>query len=109
MRLNEKPYESMKTGRKFYEVRLNDEKRRLVEVGDTIDFLKLPEEKEKLKVEVIGVLPFDTFKDLYESLPAYSLDCEGMEVGEMVENTYKIYTPEQEGRWGVLAIEVKLV
>lgn len=42
MGLFEGPFQSMITGRKTVEVRLNDEKRRHVQVGDLIKFTELP-------------------------------------------------------------------
>ncbi|MDY0407970.1 DUF3850 domain-containing protein [Paracerasibacillus soli] len=41
------PFQSIKSGRKTVEVRLNDEKRRKVNIGDTIEFTKIPEGKRK--------------------------------------------------------------
>lgn len=42
MKLNASTFEDVKSGKKRREYRLNDEKRKLVRVGDTIRFLKLP-------------------------------------------------------------------
>ena len=42
MKLNAAIFEDVKSGKKRREYRLNDEKRKLVRVGDTIRFLKLP-------------------------------------------------------------------
>ena len=42
MKLNASTFEDVKSGKKRRKYRLNDEKRKLVRVGDTIRFLKLP-------------------------------------------------------------------
>lgn len=38
MKLQQKPFDSIKTGQKTIEMRLNDEKRRLINIGDEIEF-----------------------------------------------------------------------
>ncbi|GAA0598166.1 ASCH domain-containing protein [Virgibacillus siamensis] len=108
MRLFETPFNSIKSGRKTVEVRLNDEKRRKLKIGDKIDFVKVPDENDTLIVKVIGLKVYHTFKEMYEDIPSMDLDAAGGSVEEMVENTYKIYTPEKEKKWGTLAISIKL-
>ena len=51
MGLYEAPFNSMKARRKTVEVRLNDPKRRKIDIGETINFTKLPEDGETLTVE----------------------------------------------------------
>jgi len=108
MGLYEAPFNSMKSGRKKVEVRLNDEKRRKIKLEDKITFTKIPGEKESLTVEVTGLRKYPTFKELYENIPASDLDAIGDSIKQMVENTYQIYTVEQEEKWGVLAIDIKV-
>ena len=64
MKLNQEPFEKIKNGTKTVEFRLYDEKRRTVQIGDEIEFSKLPELQEKLLVKVI---------DLYKEELTYSL------------------------------------
>ena len=52
MRLLPKPFELICSGVKTVEIRLNDEKRKKIQVGDTITFRKLPEEEESIVTEV---------------------------------------------------------
>ncbi|MEC5425714.1 ASCH domain-containing protein [Virgibacillus sp. C22-A2] len=109
MGLYEQPFQSIKAGKKTVEVRLNDEKRRLIKRGDIIRFREVPHHAEELKVEVLTLRNYDTFKEMYESIPAEDFAAEERSVDEMVQNTYKIYTPEQEKKWGTLAITIKLL
>lgn len=108
MGLYKTPFNSIKSGRKKVEVRLNDEKRRRINVGDTINFTKIPDSNETLTVEVIGLREFPTFKEMYKTIPASDFDAVGGSIDEMVERTYRIYTPEKEREWGTLAITIKL-
>lgn len=96
MTLFSAPYESTKSGRKHIEVRLNDEKRRKIKIGDIIEFIKLPEKQEKIEVIVEELYPFDNIKQMYDSIAFKEFDCEGWTMEEMIEGTYEIYTSEQE-------------
>lgn len=109
MRLYNQPFTSMKKGKKKVEVRLFDEKRRKLSIGDTITFTKTPANDESITVEVTGLTVYPTFREMYESIPASDFDASGDSIDEMVENTYKIYTPEKEKEWGTVAIRIKLL
>ncbi|KFF31376.1 ASCH domain-containing protein [Bifidobacterium bombi] len=102
------PFESIAAGRKSVEIRLDDEKRRRVCVGDTIEFILEPQESRRVRVTVTGLRRFATFRELYESVPASDMDVCGESVEQMVAETYGIYTPEQERKYGALAITVSL-
>ena len=109
MGLYETPFNSMKAGRKTVEVRLNDPKRRKIDIKDTIRFTKLPEDGETLTVEVTALRTYPTFKDMYRDIPAKDMDADNRTIEEMVESTYEIYTRQQETEWGTLAIEIRLL
>ncbi|MFL2106348.1 ASCH domain-containing protein [Desemzia sp. FAM 23991] len=77
-------------------MRLNDEKRRLIKVWDTIEFIKVPEQDETLEVKVKELRMYDTFKEMYEDIPFKDFDCKNWTMAEMIDGTYEIYTLEQE-------------
>lgn len=81
--------------------------RRKIKAGDTIEFIKVPEQDETLKVQVTELRTYHTFKEMYEDIPFEEFDCEGWTMEDMVNGTYEIYTPEQEKEWGTLAITIK--
>ncbi|QDH22636.1 ASCH domain-containing protein [Saccharibacillus brassicae] len=101
-------FNSTCSGRKQVEVRLNDEKRRVMNVGDTIQFECLPDRKRTVKAIVEELYKYETFEGLYQSIPFKDMDCEGWTMKEMIDGTYEIYTPEQERKWGVLGIRIRL-
>lgn len=102
-------FQSIIEGEKKVEVRLNDERRRKINVGDMIEFIKVPQQDEILKVHVTGIRKYDTFKKMYEDIPFKDFDCEGWTLNEMIDGTYEIYTPEQEKEWGTLAITISFI
>lgn len=46
---------------------------------------------------------------MYENIPSSDFDTVGDSIEELVEQTYEIYTPEQEKEWDTLAITIKLL
>ncbi len=100
-------FQAIKDGKKKVEVRLNDEKRRKIKVGDSIEFIKTPQKDEILKVKVINLRSYGDFETMYNDIPFKYFDCEGWTMKEMIDGTYEIYTPEQEKEWGTLAITIE--
>lgn len=109
MTLYEAPFNSIKSGRKTVEVRLNDDKRRLLKVGDTIEFTKVENTQERLTVDIIALTVYPSFKAMYTQVPAQAFDTDDLTLADMLAQTYDIYTPEQESQWGTLAIKIKLI
>ena len=68
MRLNPAPFGLIRDGRKSIELRLYDEKRRKIQIGDGILF-ENTEAPELLLARVTGLRVFASFDDLYQALP----------------------------------------
>lgn len=69
MKLQSEPFHKIKNGRKTIELRLNDEKRQQVRVGDFIEFSQMDDPSQRLTVRVIALHHFDSFAELYATLP----------------------------------------
>lgn len=76
MSLFEEPFNMIKEGRKVIEVRLNDEKRQNIRVGDLITFYELPQKTERLTVKVLAKDPFEKFEQLYDNIDFSLFGCE---------------------------------
>lgn len=63
MKLNDDAFERLKKGIKKREYRVNDEKRRQVRVGDTLEFHKISNLEEKLLIDVFEINNFATLED----------------------------------------------
>lgn len=109
MRLLPEPFDEIRRGAKTVEVRLNDEKRRKISAGDTITFYRLPHGEDALTVKVLELHHCRTFEELYRGLPFKDFGCEGYTMRRMLDETYLIYTPEQERLYGVLGIKIELL
>ena len=104
MKLNEDPFERIKNGTKTIEFRLYEEKRRKVKIGDKIEFSKLPDLQEKILVDVLDLYTEPSFEELFEKL------YEDKELAKQKANAmYEIYSPENEKKYGVVGIKIKLV
>ena len=68
MKLQEDPFERIKSGTKTVEFRLYDEKRQTIQIGDEIEFSKLPELQEKLLVKVIDLYREESFEKLFKKV-----------------------------------------
>ena len=110
MKLYESPFDRIKSGKKRIEIRLFDEKRQSLNLGDIITFSKLPDIDDSLSVEVIGLLRYGTFQDLVDDFPmSYFGYTDDHDKGAFVESVYQIYSKEDEQKHGVLGIRIKLV
>lgn len=108
-RLNARPFASIQSGRKRYEVRLFDEKRQRLAVGDTIAFTRVPDGAGPLLAEVTDLRTYPSFQALYQKIPAADLDCEGWTMDELLSSTYGIYPRDEELKYGVVAIEIRVL
>src|SRR3989344_2998643 len=110
MNLFSEPFFRIKEGKKLIEVRLFDEKRQKVSIGDEIEFLLADNPNEKILVKVIGLSRFKFFKDLYSSFH-YSLfgHPHGTTLGYQLKDIMGCYSKEDEEKYGCLAIHIKLI
>ena len=69
MTLFPKPYTSIASGQKTIELRLYDEKRQSIQIGDQIRFTNTEDESQTTLCEVVQLHVFKNFAELYESLP----------------------------------------
>lgn len=89
---------------KKIECRLFDEKRQQISLGDTVVFHCLPELTETVTTEVVGLLRYKTFSDLFAD---FTPDVLGVaDKAALEELIYTFYSKEDESRYGVVGIRV---
>lgn len=107
MKLNDVPFETIKNGTKTIELRLYDEKRRKIKIGDTICFKG---KASTIKAIVKALNIFCNFDELYAALP---LDKCGYTADELAtaspEDMLEYYTKEQIEKYGVVGIEIEVI
>ena len=94
MRLNDKPFNSILNGSKTIELRLYDEKRRKIKIGDYIEFTNLFN-GNKLKVKVINLHIFNNFEELFNKFDKKLLGYTDDEIANP-NDMLKYYTEEEQ-------------
>ena len=107
MKLMQEPFNKIKNQTKTIEVRLYDEKRQQVQVGDFIEFSLMDNAKVKLQVVVTNLYRFSSFDELYKNLSKEKL---GYLPNEIIDaNCMNIYySTEKQSMYDAFAIEFRL-
>lgn len=107
MNLNNEPFQLIKNKIKTIEIRLYDEKRKKLKVGDKINF-ENRETQEHLSTEIINLSIYKDFKTLYSK---YSKESLGYLPNEEADpnDMEKYYSKEEQQKYGVVAIEIKVL
>ena len=108
MHLAAQPFELIESGAKTIEVRLHDEKRREIEVGDQIVFTILGGSR-RVNTKVVALHVFKNFLSLFSSPLFEKTGNDGMTAEEAAESMYKYYLPADETKYGVLGIEIEKI
>lgn len=108
MKLNPKYFEYMKNGTKRIEIRLNDQKRKDLKIGDEIVFQKEPELKEELYTKIVSLSIKSNFKELIENLDVSEYSDKNESEEKFLNDLYKFYTKGQEEKYGVVGIQIKI-
>ncbi len=108
MNLVPSAYNKIEAGTKTIELRLNDEKRQAISVGDEIVFTNTMFHEKQLFVKVLALHHFPSFAELYQNL---SLTKCGYAEGEAAnsDDMLAYYSREKELFYGALGIEIELV
>ncbi len=109
MKLQTKYYDYILRGTKRIELRLFDEKRQEIRVGDKIKFLKEQELTESFEVVVTGLLNYNNFDNLFSDFPIEMLADKEMTKEKLKSVLEEFYTPEKQSTYGVLGIKIELI
>ena len=109
MKLHENPFEMIKSGRKTIELRLYDEKRRGISVGDEIEFT-CRALGEKLTCRVTALHIFDSFDVLYRELPLLNCGYTEQDISTASPRDMDAYySREEQSRYGVVGLEIEVI
>ncbi len=109
MKLHADPFYKILNGIKTVELRLYDEKRRLINVGDKIIFALMDSPATSITVTVAALHRFDSFYDLYQKIPLEKLGYTDKEViGASYTDMENYYSNEEQRKFGVVGIEITL-
>ena len=105
MKLVDFAFEAIKNGEKDIEVRLNDKKRKFINIGDIIEFTNI-DNNEKILVKVVNLYHYDTFLELFNNFDNKRL---GLKEDDDASIMDKFYSRDEQEKYGVLGIEIKLI
>lgn len=109
MQLQPSPFEMIRNGTKTIELRLFDEKRKKIRIGDTILFTNTAS-NEILSVKVLELLVFDSFETLYSQLPLLDCGYTKEDVDTASPDDMNAYYPKElQQEYGVVGIRVALL
>lgn len=106
MKLYGDSFAKMTKGSKKSELRLNDEKRQLLHVGDTIEFCNTLNQGETVQVEITYLNTYPNFTELFEGVKQ---DYPSWEKEPFIQGMYQYYSPEDEKKYGALEIGIRLL
>ncbi len=107
MKLKQAPFFMIKNGQKTVECRLYDEKRQKISLGDHVVFTRVDEPAETLDTEVIGLLRYATFADMFHANEPHRFG--GEDEASLTESLLGYYSLEDQKLNGVLGIELRRV
>ena len=105
MKLKRAPFDKIGNGSKTIELRLNDEKRQNVNIGDFIEFSCMDEPNKRIQTRVTNIHHFTSFAELYATLPKEKLGYSSEETPDP-NHMNEYYSEEEQDKYGVLGIEL---
>ena len=109
LKLQPKYFNYINDGTKRIELRLYDEKRQKIDIGDTIVFQKESELETSMKVKVIGLLRYNSFEELFKDFSIEILADKSMTKQELINALEEFYTSEKQKQYGVLGIRIEKI
>ena len=110
MNLTPAPMQEIRTGNKTIELRLNDEKRKQISVGDTIKFINTEDSNDTLRVKVVDLFLFSSFAELYDNLPLLNCGYNEDNINTASPDDMEMYySREKQNKYGVVGIEISIL
>ena len=106
VKLAAEPFDAIVSGNKTIESRLYDAKRQKIQIGDRIIFTNRDNSKQTVTAEVVGLLRYATFRDLFSHNNPRKFGGDNV---EWLENQIsEFYSIEDQKIYGVIGIEFKV-
>ena len=109
MKLQDKYFNFILNGTKRIEIRLFDEKRKSIKLGDTIIFRNQDNLSKQFKTKVIGLLRYNNFDDLFRDFDISILADISINKEELKNVLEEFYTKEDQENYGIIGIRIEIV
>ena len=107
LKIEAESFDRIKSGEKKIELRLYDDKRKIINVGDHVIFEREPEREEKIETKVTALLRYESFSDLFDDFPSEIFG--GSSKEDLLSGVHQFYSEEKEKEYGVLGIKIELL
>ena len=108
MNLTPAPLRMIREGRKTIELRLYDEKRKQISIGDIITFVNTEDKDDELTARVTDLYVFDTFEELYDNLPLLECGYTKDDIASASPADMELYYPKDRQKlYGVVGIKIR--
>ena len=107
MNLQPKFYDYIANGTKRIEIRLYDEKRQKINIGDKIKFYK--SDIDRLYARVTDLMKYDNFAELLANFDISILADKSVKKSELLDSLNKYYSLEKQTKLGVIAIKFEKI
>ena len=106
LKLATEPFNAIISGNKAIESRLYDTKRQKIQIGDRIIFTNRDNSEQTVTAEVVGLLRYATFRDLFSHNNPRKFGGDNVEWLE--DQISEFYSIEDQKIYGVIGIEFKV-
>ena len=108
MKLQDKYYEYILNGTKRIEIKLNDEKRQGIKIGDKIKFINESDASKYFIATVCNLTYYNTIDEMFNDYNIEILADKSMTKEELRQVLMEFYTIEKQNKYGMVAILIKL-
>jgi len=111
MKINDSAFKRMNNGTKVREYRMNDEKRRKVQIGDIIEFHKISNPEDIIEMKVKDIT---TYKKLKAAIKKYfdkDFSSRHKDIDSTVQSFYDrgFLTQEEEEKYGIVVFHIEKI
>lgn len=107
MKLAKEPFDKIANGQKTIESRLFDEKRRLINIGDEIEFVQNDDSTKTVKTRVLTLYCHASFAELFSNFPPENFGGSSKEF--LIDEISQFYPKEDQEKYGVVGIKIELL
>ena len=104
MNLQKRYFDYIRNGTKRIELRLNDEKRQKIQIGDIIEFST--DDFDWCNKQVVALYRAKSFEELFKDFDISILADKSMTKEELLSELGKFYTKEKQEKYGVVGIRI---
>jgi ASC-1-like (ASCH) protein len=105
MKLSKIPFAKIVAGTKVIESRLFDDKRKLINIGDIIEFIENEDSTKKITLKVKALYRYGTFSELFSDFNPVLFGGESKE--SLLVEIEQFYSYEDQNKFGVVGIKIE--